>query len=470
MIGTIARKELLEYWRDARLVTAMMILILLFGFGLLSGWLAYLDLSRQAQKAGLDERERWLTQSDKHPHAAAHYGVFAFKSPRLLSILDSGIQPFVGSAVWLEAHKQNEMLYRPAEDATSLQRFGDLTVATVGQALLPLLIIFMGYTAFAGEREQGTLKQLSAIGIEPWQLLAGKALAQGGVLMIVLLPVFGLSLVIVVLFAPPDVRIDELERLTLFAACYLIYLGGYLFLTLAVSAGCRSSRLALVLLLAFWALSVLLAPRMLSDWARDKYPSTSAITRKHTLEETLEREVAAKIDKKIKQLLADYQVSKIEDLPVDPTGVILQTDEEASYAPFEDFYQNFFDRLRAQNRFYQIGALISPMAGLQLVSMALTGNDLEQHRDFIEQAEKTRRLMHTLLNEYVPRHSVKNTRGEWELEAGSELWKQIPSFHYVPRPWTTILPHYRIGLGVLLAWLGWTVVAAILALPRMQRI
>jgi ABC-2 type transport system permease protein len=161
-------------------------------------------------------------------------------------------------------------------------------------------------------------------------------------------------------------------------------------------------------------------------------------------------------------------VAKLEDMPFDPTGLILQTDEESSYDPFERHYGTFFDTLRSQNRFYQLGTLLSPVAGLQLASMALAGNDLEQHRDFIRQAEAHRRLIHTLINDYIPKHAAKNAHGEWEVEAGRELWKSIPAFKYLPPAWEAVLPHYGLGLGLLVVWLTGSAIAACLAVSNLR--
>ena len=100
---------------------------------------------------------QWLNQTKKNPHSAAHYGVYAFKPKSPLAIVDTGIDPYMGVAVWLEAHKQNEFKYRPAQDRTAVQRFGEMTAPRSLQVLVPLFIVLMTFSAFAGEREQGTL-------------------------------------------------------------------------------------------------------------------------------------------------------------------------------------------------------------------------------------------------------------------------------------------------------------------------
>ncbi len=68
------------------------------------------------------ERSRWLSQGEKDPHSAAHYSIYAFKPSAPLAVLDPGIESYVGQAVWLEAHVQNDLLYRPKGEATALQR------------------------------------------------------------------------------------------------------------------------------------------------------------------------------------------------------------------------------------------------------------------------------------------------------------------------------------------------------------
>src|SRR4029450_6815884 len=100
-----------------------------------------------------------------------------------------GVDPYVGVAVYLEAHKQNEFKFRPAQDAaTSIQRFGELTAAVVLQVLIPLLIILFAFSAFAVEREQGALRQVLSLGVERPRLAMGKTVGVAAALAAVLIP------------------------------------------------------------------------------------------------------------------------------------------------------------------------------------------------------------------------------------------------------------------------------------------
>src|SRR5467141_2460295 len=151
MIATIARKEFIELCRDGRFRWCAAIVFALLGVALIAGAYYQREFIAQQRMAQAAEQSRWYAQEPKNPHSAAHYGLYAFK-PRLApAFLDPGVEPYTGVAVWLEAHKQNEMLYRPGEDATLAQRFGELTVALILQVVLPLVVILLAFNAFAGE-------------------------------------------------------------------------------------------------------------------------------------------------------------------------------------------------------------------------------------------------------------------------------------------------------------------------------
>ena len=155
MIARIAKKEFTEMTRDGRFRWAFAVVMVLLFVSLALGWKHYRDVDAQHREAERTTRRQWLEQGDKNPHGAAHYGVYAFKPKMPLSLVDQGVDAYTGVAVWLEAHKQNDFKYRPAQDATALARFGELSAAAVLQSLVPLLIIVLAFPAFAGERDWG---------------------------------------------------------------------------------------------------------------------------------------------------------------------------------------------------------------------------------------------------------------------------------------------------------------------------
>ena len=223
MIATIARKEFIEVVRDGRFRWMAAILIALLVTALLSGWQRYQGRLVEQQIAQTATDSQFTNQGVKNPHAGAHFGNYAFKPAGPLSFFDNGVENYTGVSVWMEAHIQNPAENRRARDASAIQRFGDLTGSLILQVLLPLMIIFLGFTAFSGEREQGTLRQLMSQGLPVRDLLWGKALGIGTAVAVVLLPCL-IAGGVLLANLPGDVHDVGLPaRASLLAVAYVIY-------------------------------------------------------------------------------------------------------------------------------------------------------------------------------------------------------------------------------------------------------
>ena len=218
------------------------------------------------------EQQRWSQQGKKYPHSAAHYGVYVFKPLSALAALDPGIEHYVGASVWLEAHKQNELVYRPANDEPGVTRQFRLNPAFVLQVLAPMAMIFLGFGMFAAERERGTLAALR-INAAP---LSALALARGAVLlclaMVLVLPA---CIAVGVLEWNLQARSpfsDGLPRTLLFGAGYLVYLCTWAALIAAVSARASTLRASLAILIGLWAATTLVVPRAAVELSRMAAP------------------------------------------------------------------------------------------------------------------------------------------------------------------------------------------------------
>src|SRR5690606_21119532 len=97
--------------------------------------------------------------------------------------------PYVGVAVFLEAHQQHTARHRPIADATAARRLGELSVAAGLQTLVPLLIVTLASGAIVGERERGTLAQIIGAGVSRGALGCGKFLGCALPLVAVLAPI-----------------------------------------------------------------------------------------------------------------------------------------------------------------------------------------------------------------------------------------------------------------------------------------
>jgi len=464
MIRLIARKEFTEMLRDKRFHWAAGIVLLLLLVALLTGGRHHLDVKRQHDLAQAETREQWLRQPAKTPHSAAHYGIYAFKPKMLPAMLDRGIDPYVDQSVWLEAHKQNEFKHRPAQDLTAVQRFGELTAATVLQLLIPLLIILLSFSAFVGEREQGTWRQLLSVGVSRTDLALGKALGITGALGVLLVPATIIGVIALALTADQQLLLRSLPRLTGMLLSYLAYFGVFIGISLAVSARARTSSMSLVVLLAFWILNGLIAPRAGADIARHLYPTPSAFEFQQTLDremrsgpdghQTTDQRTAALKARVLKQ----YGVEKIEALPVNFAGLSLQESEEHGNVVFDRNYGDLWERFGLQNRLKQLGAVVAPMLAVQSLSMGLAGTDFAHHRDFATAAEGYRRMLIKKMNDDLTYQAVKQ---DFTYLAPPKLWQTVEEFQYTAPSTAWALRSQAVSLSLLLLWCVSTFAAAI---------
>ncbi|KXU35894.1 hypothetical protein AXK11_05010 [Cephaloticoccus primus] len=468
MISTIVRHEFKGALRDGRFRWAGIIIALLLLAALFAGWSYHRDISAQRREAAHAEQHRWLNQPEKNPHSAAHYGVYAFK-PRLTpALIDPGVEPYAGVATWMEAHRQNDVLYRPAEDATAAQRFGDLTVALVLQLLLPLLIVAVGFGAVSAERERGTLRQVSALGLSPTRWLFGKALGLASAFALLAVPALLCSGL--VLAALQDGATENAwGRFGLLALVYLVYLAVFLFLTLGVSASVRSSRASLIILLGVWMLNGLLVPRTLSELAASRHPVPSVAEVKNNVAQKQQDPEYARRAREIwePRVIAKYGLSGVEELNgLSSRGLQLLRSESAGYLVFDEAYGELHDQIEAQNAYQRARSWIAPLAALQPLSRALAGTDFAHHRAFIESAEAYRRVIQDTMNEDILLNDGKQGSGPYL--AGADLWAKVPPL-VIPTPTLgDALRGQCAPLVALVAWFAATVLFFVTAARRLR--
>jgi len=471
MISTIVRHEFKGALRDGRFRWAGIIIALLLLAALLAGWSYHRDISAQRHHASHAEEERWLAQPEKNPHSAAHYGIYAFK-PRLSpALIDPGVEPYAGVTTWMEAHKQNDVLYRPAEDATAAQRFGDLTVALILQLLLPLLIVAVGFSAVTAERERGTLRQISALGLSPTRWLFGKAAGLAAAFALLAVPALLLSgLVLAGLQDTAGGATDNAwSRFGLMALLYLVYLGVFLFLTLGVSASVRSSRASLIILLGVWMLNGLLVPRMLSELAAGRYPIPSVASVKSEIQQRQENPEYAERARAIwePRVIERYGLSGVDELNrLSFRGLSLLRGESAGYLVFDEVYGELHDQIEAQNAYQRARAWVAPLAALQPLSRVLAGTDFAHHRHFIEKAEAYRRLVQDTMNEDILINDGK--QGNRAYLAGAELWAKVPPLVIHAPSLGDALRGQATPLAALLLWFGATLIFFSTAARRLK--
>lgn len=465
MITRIARKEFIEMSRDGRFLWAAAIIFTLLIVSLLTGWRHYAEVKRQQTTAQASQRAFWLDQGAKNPHSAAHYGVYAFKPQLALAGVDKGLDPYLGVSQFLEAHRQNAAQFRPVEDATPLARFGELTAAATLQVLIPLLIILLGYNAFAGEREGRTLRQLLSLGVGKRDLALGKALGVAAPLLLLLVPATILGVIAMALNAGTESLWLSLPRAAVMTAGYLAYFAIFIGLALIVSARAPSSRAALIILLGFWFINSLVAARLVTDLARAAYPTPTVVEFNRAIADEIRGHGGwdEKVEAKRKELMAEYKVTDAKYLPVNPEAIVLDEGEQIDTQVNEKHFNRLYDIYARQQRVYQLGAAFAPLLAMQSLSMGMAGTDFAQHRHFAAAAEQyRRRLVNTLNQEML---SKGNIEAIWDFKADRALWERIPPFEYTAPDTGWALRNHWAGLSLLGVWLA----VVLIATPMMAR-
>lgn len=454
MILAIARKEFRDVWRDGRFRWSAVVLVLLLGVALLLAWQQVRRATDERAAATALERDNWLNQGEKNSHSAGHYGVYVFKPLAPLAVFDRGLEPFVGTTVFLEAHRQNQAAFLPAQDATTMRRFGELTAATGLQLLAPLLVVLLTFGALAGERERGTLRQVLSLGVRPRDLVVGKAIGLGAALVTLLLPVALLGAMALANLPGMEPRGGGL-RLVWLAGAYALYLGAVLAVGLLVSAIASTSRAALATLLVCWAITTVLAPRFAADFVQHLMPLPKLAEFETAIQRALQEGLdghnprSERLQEFARETLRKHGKTSLEELPFNFNGLVMLESERLAGEVFDYHFGRLWDQIEAQDRVMTWAGVMAPLLGLRTASMALAGTDFTHHRHFAVAAENYRRDYVRVLNEDM----MKNSRlGDHGYVVGREVWEQLPAFRYEPPEPAHALRAATPGLVVLLLW------------------
>jgi ABC-2 type transport system permease protein len=454
-----------ERRRDRRVLLVLALgLMLALAAALLSA-LDLRDTARARAEATQAEQHRWLHQGRKNPHSAAHYGVYAFKPQSALAAADPGIERYVGSSVWLEAHKQNEFVYRPVNDAPGTVRQFALTPAFVLQVLVPLALVFLGFGTWAGEREAGALAQLRLQSAR----LGAVAAARAGVLLALglalALPAFAAVLWVQAQLPAAESGFDDAgTRWALFGTGYVVYLALWCLAIVTVSAASATLLRSLAVLMGLWAATTLVLPRAAVEWAQGAAPLPSSAVFRQQMEAALgEPHDPAEEKRQQQALMQKHGVTRLEDLPVNWSGISLQGGEEHGNEVFDAHYGRLFAALRAQDEAAARWAWLSPTLAVAGLSAAAAGSDTAHHLQFVQGAEAHRRLIQRLMNDAI---TATPDRSGQRMEADEALWSRVPPLQFRFEPLGASLWRHALPLLALLAA---AVLACHLTLRRLQQ-
>lgn len=454
MILKIALKELKELLREGRFRVMAFVMIALLVVAAVISNNYYQWVNKQHTSAKENARNVWVSQDSKNPHSAAHYGTYAFKPKYPLSLIDQGVDKYAGISIYLEAHKRNDAQYLAAQDQTAISRFGDLTPDFLLLFIIPLFIILIGFNAFTIERESGTLRLLKSQGVATTTLAGGKWLGLFIAMMLVVLPVFLLT--ILFLSNVNDFGEFKIGVLALLFFFYLVYYAVFTNITLIVSAWAKKSSLSLVVLLAVWMVACLGMPKVANRLAESAspYPTQSQFVAAILEDERKGLDGHDPFSTEAKKLeqetLKKYKVDSVQQLPFNWDGYLMQKGEEHTAEIYFKHHQQLKQTNDEQTNVYRTASILSPYLPTRFLSMAFCRTDYTSHWHFSNAAEKYRIMMMDKLN----MHFAENSKyGDWDYQADQSLWKEIPDFTYEPVSYSEIVSSNLNNIGTLMAWL-----------------
>lgn len=382
---------------------------------------------------------RFLEQPDRHPHRMVHYGHYVFRPPTPLAMLDPGVDAVTGESIFLEGHRQNTATFADAGVSANVGGFGSLTTALLYQAFVPLLLIALGHGVVLRERETGTLPSLLSQGLSASTLVLGKAMALLALVGVVWVP----ALLVVALTLVYGESLLAAAGLLLTYAAYLVIWGG---VVLLASVVCRGRSFALAVLLGVWLAWTLIVPRVGVAVTRARLPTHGRIEANLRMQADVQKAgdghnaTDPTFAKLRANLLAEYDVDRVEDLPVNIRGVVA----EAAEASLTDVLNRYADERMAQEA-AQARALaefgwLSPTVAVAAASRALAGTDLVTHHRFLREAEALRfefvqglNRIHANQLAYVDDiNRSRDADAERRTRVGADNWALLRAFRFVP--------------------------------------
>ena len=471
----IIAKEEWRYWRRSRLGIIAGLALLLIVIASTISTTVQVEAERSLRENfQTSAEETFKEQPDRHPHRMVHYGHYVFRAPAPLAIIDPGVDVHTGTIMFLEGHRQNSAVFSPRYAAAQAGPFAELTPAFAYQILVPLLLVIIGFATISREREGKTDYLLVSSAVSPVALWLGKTLALTSVALVALIPL-AVGLIFGVLQG------ESIGIAVIFFLGYLVYLACWSSLITAVSAWTKTSSLSLSLLLACWVMLCVIMPRLVSTVANSAIPLDGKIVKDLELTRAL-RELGdghnandPAFEQLRAQILEQYEVETIEDLPVNFRGVVASTSEANLTEVLNEFADERMEQEMAQSNLVRWMSPLSPALAAKSFSVQLASTDLKQHHRFLRDAEALRfdfvqKLNQLHVEDLAYEDDIRRSEGKeanQRARVSAANWRLLETFPWQPNSTADRLAE---SLPQLLVLLFWWIGAALFGATGTQRL
>ncbi len=468
MLLHIAKKELKEALRDSRFHFMAGLVVILLLFSMVVSWNNYQKINKEFVEAATTARQQWDTQKPKNPHSAAHFGTFAFKPIQPLSLIDNGLDKYLGVSVFLEGHKQNNAEYKQISEQNDFARFAELTPAFVFTYLMPLLIILLAFNVFTQEKENGTLRLLLSQGVSNFQIGFGKILGIYMVLGLLLVPIFALGVVFILM---SNYQIADFLSYGMMLLSLIFYYTIFINVAIGVSAIAKSSNVALISLLGFWIMSALLVPKINANLSKNIYKTPSSSDYQAEITENLEKGVDghnpfSKQSKIFKDsVLKANKVDSVHKLPFNYMGLSMQAGEEHETVVYAKALKKLNDIYLSQLKVHELSSVFSPTILIKILSMQFAKTDLQAHYEFSRQAENYRIALVRDLNYDFKDNAGK--KGFSYISEDKDFFKKTIKFEYKSTVFGQIMQNVSITFLFLSFWVILSIFFVFISLKKL---
>jgi ABC-2 type transport system permease protein len=244
----------------------------------------------------------------------------------------------------------------------------------------------------------------------------------------------------------------SLAHYLMLGALYSLYYLIFINLTLIVSWFSKQSGSAFITLLAVWIVATLVLPKLFVSTAQymNPLPDTNTVAEMYREARAggVDGHVPSSARELEKQVMEEYGVDTLEDLPFNFAGYRLQAGEEYDTKAYNHVFSHIRSTISDQDALIRKGSLLSPFLPVRNLSMAMAYTDVNTHWDFSEAVERYRQEFVLYLNEDL---MFSSRTGETYL-AGSDVWAAKPGFSYELPEMVDVMKAQTGNLFLLFGW------------------
>ena len=466
-VKLIASEEWKSINRQKVLIYLVFIIVAVLSLAAYIGWENVHHHNEEQEHYQSEVVQQWENQPDRHPHRVSHYGYLVFRDKYPLSAFDFGVNSYVGNSVFLEAHRQNTMNMSDASFSNGILRFGELSMALIFQLILPLFIIFIGFGSVSGLKQNGVLKLILVQNTTYKDIIFGKTLGIYAVTMAYFLPILIFGIAFTGLMSGADAE-GLIPRAFLLVASYSVYFLIFSFVVVVFSALNKTPKSTLLVLLIIWFSMVFILPKAAQTLGANIYEAPN----KNDFDISIHNQIKKEGDshnpddqhfKELKEeILKKYNVSSIEELPINYGGLVFAEGEKITTKIFGEKFEELIKIYQNQNKVSEFLGFANPYLAMRNMSMGFSGSSFSDAVSFQRQAEKYRydrtQYLNKLQQEEIKYY--KESQKERTQRINNELLKQMPPFKYQHFSTYEILKEQILGISAFVFMLFVLVLAA----------